>query len=105
MGLWSSRTRSAARATGRCAGWPKPPPPGSGQCYCAGPSRSRGEARHVSGCRCLVSDFADYEAYNPAIAQVDAEDVFSVAEFDVMKNGMAPEAAIDKAFKQAEATS
>jgi hypothetical protein len=35
-----------------------------------------------------------YEAYNPAIAQVDAEHVFSVAEFDVMKNGMAPEAAI-----------
>jgi multiple sugar transport system substrate-binding protein len=43
-----------------------------------------------------------YEAYNPAIAQVDAEHVFSVAEFDVMKNGMAPEAAIDKAFKRAE---
>ena len=44
-----------------------------------------------------------YEAYNPAIAQVDAEHVFSVAEFDVMKNGIAPEAAIDKAFKRAEA--
>ena len=44
-----------------------------------------------------------YEAYNPAIAQVDAEHVFSIAEFDVMKNGMAPEAAIDKAFKRAEA--
>ncbi len=43
-----------------------------------------------------------YEAYNPAIAQVDAEHVFSVAEFDVMQNGMAPEAAIDKAFKRAE---
>jgi multiple sugar transport system substrate-binding protein len=43
-----------------------------------------------------------YEAYNPAIAQVDAEHVFSIAEFDVMKNGMAPEAAIDKAFKRAE---
>jgi len=43
-----------------------------------------------------------YEAYNPAIAQVDAEHVFSVAEFDVMKNGMAPEAAIDKALKRAE---
>jgi len=28
--------------------------------------------------------------------------VFSVAEFDVLKNGMAPEAAIDKAFKRAE---
>jgi multiple sugar transport system substrate-binding protein len=43
-----------------------------------------------------------YEAYNPAIAQVDAEHVFSVAEYDVMNNGMAPEAAIDKAFKRAE---
>jgi multiple sugar transport system substrate-binding protein len=43
-----------------------------------------------------------YEAYNPAIVQVDAEHVFSIAEFDVMKNGMASEAAIDKAFKRAE---
>jgi multiple sugar transport system substrate-binding protein len=43
-----------------------------------------------------------YEAYNPAIAQVDAEHVFSIAEFDVMKNGMAPEAAMDKAFKRAK---
>jgi hypothetical protein len=43
-----------------------------------------------------------YEAYNPAIAEVDAEHVFSVAEFDVLKNGMAPEAAIDKAFKRAD---
>ncbi len=34
-------------------------------------------------------------------AQLD--DVLSVAEFDVMKNGMAPEQAIDKAFKRAEA--
>jgi hypothetical protein len=42
-----------------------------------------------------------YEAYNPAIAQVNA-DVFSIAEFDVMKEGMAPEAAIDKALKRAE---
>jgi len=28
--------------------------------------------------------------------------VFSVAEFDVLKNGMAAEAAIDKAFKRAD---
>jgi multiple sugar transport system substrate-binding protein len=42
-----------------------------------------------------------YEAYNPAIARVDAEHVFSVAEADVMIDGMAPEAAIDKAFKRA----
>jgi len=43
-----------------------------------------------------------YEAYNPGIARVNAEHVFSVAEADVMINGMAPEAAIDKAFKRAE---
>jgi hypothetical protein len=43
-----------------------------------------------------------YEAYNPATAQVGAEHVFMVAAFDVMNNGMAPEAAIDKAFKRTE---
>jgi len=43
-----------------------------------------------------------YEAYNPAIAEVGAEHVFMVAVFDVLNNGMAPEAAIDKAFKRAE---
>ena len=43
-----------------------------------------------------------YEVYNPAIAQVNAEHVFSVAMFDVMNNGMAPEEVIDKAFKRAE---
>jgi multiple sugar transport system substrate-binding protein len=44
-----------------------------------------------------------YEAFTPAAAQVNAEHVFSVAMFDVMNNGMAPEQAIDKAFKRAEA--
>ena len=44
-----------------------------------------------------------YEAYNPAIAEVNAEHVFSIAEFDVMNNGIAPEQAIDNAFKRAEA--
>jgi multiple sugar transport system substrate-binding protein len=42
-----------------------------------------------------------YEAYNPAIAKV-VEHVFSIAEYDVMNNGISPEAAIDKAFKRAE---
>ena len=46
-----------------------------------------------------------FEVYNPAIAQVNSEHLFSVAMFDVMKDGMAPEAAIDKAFKRAEAIS
>jgi multiple sugar transport system substrate-binding protein len=43
-----------------------------------------------------------YETYNPAIAEVNGEHLFSVAEFDVMNNGMSPEQAIDKAFKRAE---
>jgi multiple sugar transport system substrate-binding protein len=43
-----------------------------------------------------------YEVYNPAIAEVNAEHLFSVAMFDVMNEGMAPEKAIDKAFKRAE---
>jgi multiple sugar transport system substrate-binding protein len=43
-----------------------------------------------------------YEVYNPAMADVYTEHVFSVAEFDVMQGGMAPEAAIDKAFKRIE---
>jgi multiple sugar transport system substrate-binding protein len=43
-----------------------------------------------------------YEVFNPAIAQVNSEHLFSVAMFDVMKQGMAPEAAIDKAFKRVE---
>ena len=44
-----------------------------------------------------------YEAYNPAMADVGAEHVFSIAMLDVMNNGMTPEQAIDKAFKRAEA--
>ena len=43
-----------------------------------------------------------HEVFNPAIAQVNAEHLFSLAMFDVMKEGMAPEAAIDKAFKRVE---
>jgi len=44
-----------------------------------------------------------YDVYNPGIAQVNSEHLFSVAMFDVMNNGMTPEQAIDKAFKRAEA--
>ena len=43
-----------------------------------------------------------YEVYNPAIAEVNGEHLFSVAMFDAMNNGMTPEQAIDKAFKRAE---
>lgn len=42
-----------------------------------------------------------FYVYNPAYAQVDAEHVFGVAEGDVI-NGMAPEQAVDKAFKRIE---
>ena len=44
-----------------------------------------------------------YEAFNPAMAEVNAEHVFSIAMLDVMNNGLTPEQAIDKAFKRAEA--
>ena len=44
-----------------------------------------------------------YEVFNPAIAQVNSEHLFSVAELDVMKGGISAEAAIDKAFKRVEA--
>jgi multiple sugar transport system substrate-binding protein len=44
-----------------------------------------------------------YQAFNPAMAEIDAEHVFSVAMLDVMNNGMIPEQAIDKAFKRADA--
>jgi hypothetical protein len=40
--------------------------------------------------------------FNPAMAQVNSEHPFSVAEFDVINNGMAPQTAIDKAFKRVE---
>ena len=44
-----------------------------------------------------------YEVYNPAVAQFNADHAFSIAEYDVMKEGMAPEQAIDKAFRRAVA--
>ena len=44
-----------------------------------------------------------YEAFNPAMAEVNAEHVFSIAMLDVMNNGMTSEQAIDKAFARAEA--
>ena len=44
----------------------------------------------------------DYEGFNPAWGQVTAEQVWGQAHADVIKNGMTPEQAIDKAFKRAE---
>jgi multiple sugar transport system substrate-binding protein len=43
-----------------------------------------------------------YYVFNPAISEVDAEHVWSVAMFDVINNGMTPAQAIDKAFKRVE---
>jgi len=43
-----------------------------------------------------------YETYNPAIAEVNGEHLFSVAEFEVINHGMSPEQAVDNAFKRAE---
>ncbi len=44
-----------------------------------------------------------YASFNPAMGEVDAEHPFSKAAFDVTNQGMAPEQAIDKAFKRVEA--
>jgi multiple sugar transport system substrate-binding protein len=44
-----------------------------------------------------------YEVYNPARAQVSSEHVFDVAILDVINKGIAPEAAIENAFKRCEA--
>jgi multiple sugar transport system substrate-binding protein len=43
-----------------------------------------------------------YEAYSPAAAQLDSEHVFQLAWNDIVTNGMAPEAAADKALKRAQ---
>jgi multiple sugar transport system substrate-binding protein len=43
-----------------------------------------------------------YEARNPGMAPVGAENVMMRAVINVMKNGMSPEAAIDQAFKRVE---
>ena len=44
-----------------------------------------------------------YNGYNPAYGQVQAEQVWGTCHADVIKNGMTPAAAVDKAFKRAEA--
>ena len=41
-----------------------------------------------------------FEAYNPAVAQVNAEHVFQIAWADIVNTGMAPDKAADKAFKR-----
>ena len=44
-----------------------------------------------------------YNGYNPAWGQVNAEQLWGLAHADVIKNGMTPAAAVDKAFRRAEA--
>ena len=41
-----------------------------------------------------------FESYNPAMAQINSEHAIQLAWFDVMKNGMTPQAALEKAYKR-----
>jgi len=43
-----------------------------------------------------------YESFNPAMAQINSEHVIQLAWFDVMKNGVKPADAMDKAYKRME---
>jgi multiple sugar transport system substrate-binding protein len=47
--------------------------------------------------------FPAFAGFNPAWGLVNAEQLWGVAHADVIKNGMTPTAAVDKAFKRAEA--
>jgi multiple sugar transport system substrate-binding protein len=44
----------------------------------------------------------NFYVFNPAVAQVQNEHVWSVGWVDIMRDGMAPEAAAEKAFKRIE---
>jgi multiple sugar transport system substrate-binding protein len=44
-----------------------------------------------------------FNGFNPAWGQVNAEQIWGQAHADVIKNGMTPAAAVDKAFNRAEA--
>jgi multiple sugar transport system substrate-binding protein len=46
--------------------------------------------------------FPAYVGFNPAWGLVNAEQLWGVAHADVIKNGMTPTAAVDKAFRRAE---
>jgi multiple sugar transport system substrate-binding protein len=51
----------------------------------------------------LGPTIAAYNAFNPAWGEVSAEQLWGIAHADVIKNGMTPSAAVDKAFKRTEA--
>ena len=44
----------------------------------------------------------NYVGFNPAVGQVNAEQLWGQCHADVIKNGMTPAQAVDKAFKRAE---
>jgi multiple sugar transport system substrate-binding protein len=44
-----------------------------------------------------------YNGFNPAIGQINAEQIWGQCHSDVIKNAMTPAQAVDKAFKRAEA--
>jgi multiple sugar transport system substrate-binding protein len=50
----------------------------------------------------LGPTIADYWAFNPAYAQVQNEHVWPTGWADIMQNGVAPQAAAEKAFKRVE---
>ena len=50
----------------------------------------------------LGPTLASFNGFNPAWGQVSAEQLWGQAIADVVKNGMKPAAAVDKAFKRAE---
>ncbi len=53
---------------------------------------------------CLLGPtIPSYNAYNPAWGQVNAEQLWGQANAAVIKQGVTPAAAVDKAFKRAEA--
>ena len=51
----------------------------------------------------LGPTFPAFNGFNPAWGQVNAEQLWGVAHADVIKGGMTPAAAVDKAFRRAEA--
>ncbi len=53
--------------------------------------------------QCLLGPTVpQFWVFNPAYAQVQNEHVWSVGWVDIMKEGMAPQAAAEKAFKRVE---
>jgi multiple sugar transport system substrate-binding protein len=50
----------------------------------------------------LQPTLPNYNGYNPAWGQVNAEQIWGQCHADVIKNGMTPQQAVDKAFKRVE---